>query len=149
MQELTVHLISDLISNTILERLTYKDQSTNVQKPYLCLKLEIIALRQYIACSGGSIARMVESRTQAPVVPTTRLPSVARINVIEMFDNEPELEYLDPLRSRGLLLKLYSSRTGNPIPLDEGDARRLRKLQAGLELHTFNLSTGYFELADD
>lgn len=149
LQELTVHMTSDLICDTILDLLTYKDGSTDV-KPCLCPKLEVVGLYECIACSPGNLSRMVESRLQAPTDQAIDRPRASRMKVIEMFDNEAELVHLQPLRKHGLMLKLYSSTTGLPIPPDEETAECWKKLQAeGLELHTFNSSSGFFGVAED
>jgi hypothetical protein len=110
-----------IVTDEALDVLTAKDGIC------LCPKLQVLALYDCISCSPGRVADMVNSRLHTNRMPPTDAQVVARIELVEMYDHEPELESLKELKSQGLILKVYST-TGHFLGLSPEDELRLRNL---------------------
>ena len=71
------------------------------------------------------------------------------LRVIEMYDNEAERQELKPLRSLGLILKLYSTYNQQEIRMEPEELERLRRVrEEGLILRVYSSETGHFGIAD-
>lgn len=128
LKEFTVHSSSPIITDAVLERLT----DTELNKDFLCPKLEVIALYNCISCSPGKFAAMAQSRLNIDAQSETQLSARPRctltLKVMEMYDDEVERIYLMPLRSLGLIVKVYSSVDGTEIAMEPENDVRLRQL---------------------
>ena len=123
LKALTVQASGDpIVTDEFLDELTATDGVC------LCPKLQILALYDCISCSPGHVADMVRSRLDAPPLPPTDTQGVIRLEAVEMYDHEAELEALTDLKSRGLILKVYS-RTGRVMGLSLEEELRLQNLE--------------------
>ncbi|KAF8896387.1 hypothetical protein BD779DRAFT_1796778 [Infundibulicybe gibba] len=147
LKELTVQTMgrqAGIVTDKVLDLLTYHEDATHM---CLCPNLEVLALYSCLDSTEGHVAQMVESRLN-PAIPlhnTDSSTQVTRIKVIETYDDEREIPSLKPLRSLGLVLKVYSALDGSPIELEPEDAIRLRMLrEQGLILRVYTQATGHF-----
>jgi len=137
------------MSDNILDRLTDKGIGD-----VLCPKVAVIALYGCLSCSPGSFAKMVRSRIDPPlriqsddvlVESYVARPFTAQLRVVEMYEDEAAQLELKPLRSQGLILKIYSREDCSPVEMDEDEAERLRSLRLnGLVLRAYSPTTGHF-----
>lgn len=145
LKEFTVHVNPPIITDVVLERLT----DTESNKDLLCPKVEVIALYNCISCSPGRVAAMVQSRLKPASIDaqseTEACPKPRRtltLKVMEMYDDEVERTYLMPLRSLGLIVKVYSCIDGAEIAMEPEDDIRLRQLhEEGLEMRVYDWVT--------
>ena len=124
LKALTVQAYGDpIVTDEFLDALTTKNASC------LCPKLQILALYDCISCSPGRVADMVKSRLDASPMRAvdSDTQGIARLEAVEMYDHEAELPALTDLKSRGLILKVYS-RTGRVIGLSIEEELRLQSL---------------------
>jgi hypothetical protein len=135
-----------IVTDAVLDRLT----NTGVGA-VLCPKLQVIAMYQCIRCTEGRFADMVRSRLlpplprASPIAEEAPRPCVDTLKVVEMYDEEVVALGLSPLRSLGLVLKMYSMEDGTAIELEKEDAERLRKMkEQGLVLRVYSPATGHY-----
>lgn len=123
--------ISAVITDNILDRLMDSGEGD-----ILCPKIEFIALYNCISCSPGRLADMAQSRLKPSNPIDAQDPSwlvfvgggrALTLKTIETYDNEAETTFLVPLRSLGLIVKIYSATTGAEVEMEEDDIR-LREL---------------------
>ncbi|KAF8808713.1 hypothetical protein BYT27DRAFT_7255340 [Phlegmacium glaucopus] len=126
LKEFTIHCEHPVVTDDILEWLT-----DTGNEDILCPKVEVIALYDCISCSPGQVATMAQSRLKPDVqgeVQATAKATCVSLKVIEMYDIETEARHLRPLRSLGLILKVYSA-SGAEIEMEPEDVDRLRRLR--------------------
>jgi len=127
-----------LITDEVLDVLTVKDGLC------LCPKLQVLALYHCISCTPGRVADMVRSRLDTTPMPSTDPRAIARMEVVEMYDSETELEPLKDFKKQGVILKVYSA-TGDSLAVSPEDHHRLQELEKdGLVLQIYDSSTGQF-----
>jgi F-box-like len=133
-----------LVNDEVLDLLTVVDGRC------LCPKLRGLALYNCISCSPGRVAEMVQSRMNTTMMPSGTNPqAVARMELVEMYEYETELEPLKDLINQGLILKVYSS-TGGNVGLSPEDALRLQNLaENDYILQIYDPATGQFWEVDD
>jgi hypothetical protein len=127
-----------LVTDDFLDALTVKEGLC------LCPELQILALYECIFCSPGRVAEMVKSRLNTTQMPFRDLRAVSRIEVVEMYDSERELEPLKELKNQGVILKVYSV-AGRSLGVSPEEDQRLQELEEdGLTLQIYDLATGHF-----
>jgi hypothetical protein len=132
-----------LVTDEVLDLLTVTDGLC------LCPKLRSLALYNCISCAPGRVASMVQSRMNRTPMLSTDPRAIARIEVVEMYDYETELEPLKDLMNQGLILKVYSA-TGHFLGVPPEDALRLQNLAEDEHiLQIYNSTTGQFLVVDD
>jgi hypothetical protein len=135
-----------IVTDAVLDRLTNTDVGD-----VFCPKLQVIAMYQCIRCTEGRFADMVRSRlilplpSSWPIAEKAPRPRVYTLKVVEMFEEEVITLGLLPLRSLGLVLKMYSMVDGTAIELDKEDVERLRKMrEQGVMLTVYSPTTGLY-----
>lgn len=109
----------------------------------LCPRLENLALYACVQCTPGALAKMVLTRLRDPPMTTggddnqTPSTSAARLQIVEIFQEDSEFDSLYELRSEGLLLKVYSAVTREPIELDAEDDLKYEQAVGGTDILDF------------